>query len=253
MANIEANSLYNVASQISSFHLKDGLIRIRFMEEIKSFISLQMNIFSSARKNEDYNKCINNLKMERENLLLQDRMLRTGESFVAVTAKFYKNHENIIGYVITGARVFGAGLQVIGGATIALGSVASGNIVGVVSGVIIVAHGIGNLFENIDKLSGVDNPENIVSGAYINTAQFLGFDRKYGMLAYQMVDFSTAAYGLTHLMVKPDKWRLYYWLPFDLTRKISNMSRPALAFELGSAGKKLYEMNKTYHSESRQK
>lgn len=250
MANIEASSLYSVAAQVSGFHLQDGLTRIRFMEEIKSFISAQMQIIRSAKSEDECKDCVSNLKTERENLLLQDRMLRTGESYIAAAVKFYKKNEKIIGYVITGLQVISAGLQIVGGATIALGSIASGNVIGVVAGVVMVAHGVGNLFENIDKLSGVEHPENIVSNAYMDTAQFLGFDRKYGMLAYQIVDFATSVYGLARFIVKPEKWRLYYWLPGDLTRKISTMTPASMAFEMGKAGKKLYDMDKTYHSDS---
>jgi len=39
MAQIDAQSLWNVASQVAGAHFKDGLTRIRFLDEIKGFIS----------------------------------------------------------------------------------------------------------------------------------------------------------------------------------------------------------------------
>lgn len=77
MAQIEANSLWNVASQVSSVHIGDGLTRIRFLDEIKAFIATQLKCIRQATRDDFCFECIANLKTERENLRIQDRMLRT--------------------------------------------------------------------------------------------------------------------------------------------------------------------------------
>jgi hypothetical protein len=67
------------------------------------------------------------------------------------------------------------------------------------------------------------------------SAEFLGFDRKVGLLAYQLVDLSTSYYGMFKLTLKPDAWRLYRYLAPDFMRQVTTMSRTALAIKGVSA------------------
>lgn len=90
MAQNDANSLWNIATQVAGVHLKDGLTRIRFLDEIKAFINEQLNGIKQTKDDNVCNKCIKNLKAERENLQIQDRMLRTGEAYVVAAVKLYK-------------------------------------------------------------------------------------------------------------------------------------------------------------------
>ncbi|WLI78487.1 hypothetical protein Q5705_08100 [Kosakonia sp. H02] len=100
MAQIEANSLWNVATQVASAHFKDGLTRIRFLDEIKEFMSAQLNGIRQAKNDDLCKVCITNLKAERDNLKIQDRMLRTGEAYLAAAVKLYEENGKIVGYVI---------------------------------------------------------------------------------------------------------------------------------------------------------
>lgn len=41
MVNLEARKLINTANTLSSFHLRDGLTRMRFVQEIKEVVEQQ--------------------------------------------------------------------------------------------------------------------------------------------------------------------------------------------------------------------
>ena len=84
-----------------------------------------------------------------------------------------------------------------------------------------------------------------------DVADFLGFDQRLGLLAYQVVDLTTSYYGIFKLSLKPEAWRLYKYLPTDYYRKVQMMSKPALALKGAGAavkgagiGMNLYQMKK---------
>lgn len=252
MAQVDAHSLWNVASQVASAHFKDGLTRIRFLDEIKGFISNQLNGIKQAKDDDVCKECMNNLKAERNNLQIQDRMLRTGEAYLTAAVKLYEENGKIVGYAIGAVGIAVGAVQIVSGATMAVGSATTGNVLGVIAGATLVFHGTSNLLENVDKLRGVANPINIAQNAYMGAAEFLGFERKTGMLAYQGMNLVTSVYGIFRPMLKPQSWRLYDWLPTDFYRKVSTMTRPALAIEVGKSGRELYTMGKTYNTDEKE-
>ncbi|WP_447870057.1 hypothetical protein [Serratia fonticola] len=62
MINLEARKLINTANIVASHHLQDGLTKIKFMEDIKAFISQQ---FSLARKAKSDEEGVSYLKSKR--------------------------------------------------------------------------------------------------------------------------------------------------------------------------------------------
>lgn len=204
MAQIDAQSLWNVASQVAGAPFKDGLTRIRFLDEIKGFISNQLNGIKQAKDDEVCKECINNLKTERNNLQIQDRMLRTGEAYLTAAVKLYEENGKIVGYVIGVVGIVVGAIQVVGGATMAVSSAGTGNVLGVIAGATLIFHGASNIVENVDKLRGVANPRNPAQDAYMGAAEFLGFERKTGMLAYQGVNLVTSVYGIFRPILKPE-------------------------------------------------
>lgn len=238
MANLEANQLYSIANTLSLLHIQDAMLRINFKDEIQSFISLQLNAIRSASTDNECQACIQNLKQEHEYLTIQDRMLRSGHAVVSASVQFYHDHEKIIGYVIDGIGVVLGGLQMVAGATLIAGSIATGNVIGVVAGGSLVFNGFGSFTENIQKMAGSTNPSNFARDAYEDVAEFMGFDKRLGLLAYQTVDFTTSYYGILKLTLKPEAWRLFNYLPSDYYRKVQTMSKPALAIKgVGAATK----------------
>jgi len=99
-------------------------------------------------------------------------------------------------------------------------------------------NGVGSGIEGISKLREVQNPANPVRDAYEDVAEFLGFDQRLGLLAYQVVDLTTSYYGIFKLTLKPEAWRLFKYLPTDHYRKVQVMSKPALAINGAGAAVK---------------
>lgn len=249
MGNLQANQLVSLANNLSLIHLKDGMLRMRFHDEVRDFVNLQLNTIRSATSDEQCQECIQNLKKESHNLSIQDRMLRTGQATISSSVKFYHDNEKVIGYVIDGISVVLSGLQIVAGAGVLVGSAATGNVLGVIAGSTLIMNGVGSGIEGIGKLRGVPNPSNPVRDAYEDIAEFFGFDQRLGLLAYQVVDLTTSYYGIFKLTLKPEAWRLYKYLPADYYRKVQTMSKPALAIKGAGAaikgtgiGLNLYQM-----------
>lgn len=250
MANNEANQLIKIANAVALKHLKDAMVRVRFQKEIKEFIGLQLNAISISSSEEKWKECLQNIKQEHHYLSLQDNMLKTGKAVISTSVKFYHDHEKVIGYVINGIGVVVSGLQIVAGVGLIAGSVATGNIFGAMAGATVIANGFGSFIEHTETLRGIPNPSNPVREGYEDIAEFLGFDKRIGLLSYQLIDLTTSYYGIFKLTLKPDAWRLYRYLPTDYYRKVQVMSRPALALKGVSAaakgagiGANLYQMH----------
>lgn len=249
IANAEAKELLSIAYTLSLLHLKDGMVRMKFQNEVRDFANLQLNTISSTTSDDQCQECIQNLKKESYNLSMQDRMLRTGRATISSSVRLYHDNEKIIGYVIDGIGVVLSSLQIVAGAGVLMGSFATGNVLGIVAGSTLIINGVGSGIESIGKLRGVSHPSNPVRNAYGDVADFLGFDQRLGLLAYQVVDLTTSYYGIFKLSLKPEAWRLYKYLPTDYYRKVQIMSKPALALKgVGAAvkgagiGMNLYQM-----------
>lgn len=238
LGNLHANQLIGLANNLSLIHLKDGMLRMRFYDEVRYFASLQLNTLRSANSDEQRQECIQNLKKESHNLSIQDRMLRTGQATLSSSVKFYHNNEKIVGYVIDGILVVLSGLQIVAGVGVLIGSVATGNIIGALAGSTLIMNGAGSGIEGISKLRGVSTPSNPVRDAWEDVAEFLGFDQRLGLLAYQVVDLTTSYYGIFKLTLKPEAWRLFKYLPADYYRRVQVMSKSALALKGAGAAVK---------------
>lgn len=224
MAQAETNGLMNTALAVSAYHLHDPLTRVRFQDSVKRFALSQINIIRHSSDNKQCQQCIQAIRQERENLLIQDRMLRTGEAMLTASVRFYRENEKVIGYIIDGIGVVLGGMQVIGGFGITASSLMTGNVIGVIAGATLMFHGFGTMAE---KLDGV----NFAEKYYEDASQFLGFSRELGKLSYQVVDLSTSFYGLAKLTLKPEAWRLFYFTGPDFYRKVTAMSKPTMVLK----------------------
>lgn len=142
MAQAETNGLMNTAQAVSAYHLHDPLTRIRFQESVKRFALSQINIIRNSSDDKQCQQCIQAIRQERENLLIQDRMLRTGEAMLTASVRFYRENEKVIGYIIDGIGVVLGGMQVIGGFGITASSLMTGNVIGVIAGATLMFHGL---------------------------------------------------------------------------------------------------------------
>lgn len=231
MASLEVNQLMNTALAVSGFHIKDALTRMRFQDNVRDFGKYQLEAIRNGATEQECLLCIQNIREENNNLKIQDRMLRTGESVLTASVRIYEENGKYFGYAIDFIGVVISGLQVAGGIGVIASSVPVGNMLGIIAGATLVLNGVSSAAESVQKLAGKVSPINFMRDGFEGSAEFLGFDRKVGLLAYQMVDLSTSYYGMFKLTLKPDAWRLYRYLAPDFMRQVNTMSRTALAIK----------------------
>lgn len=100
-------------------------------------------------------------------------------------------------------------------------------------GALLVLHGANAVQEAGTNLwTGRDDSQGFLKEYYIAGAEFLGFDKNTGEIAYNTMDLSLSAYGMLRLTTKPQTYRLFHYLNTDYVRGIQNMSRLDLGFEI---------------------
>ncbi|MER2930831.1 DUF4225 domain-containing protein [Serratia nevei] len=235
MINLEARKLINTANTVASHHLQDGLTKIKFMEDIKSFISQQFYLARQAKSEEEGISYLKNLRAENENLLEQDRLLRTKAAKLYAKVEFIKENNKVVGYAITAVNVVLAGLEVVGGFAIA----ATGTPIGVMAGVILIADGFNTLSREFDQqVQSKPDSEGILANGVMATAEFMGFSRDSGLGAFKAVTLTANAYSIFGLLRRPGTWLLFHYLPTDFYRKVETMNRPMLTMKIVGYGLK---------------
>ncbi|CRG52252.1 DUF4225 domain-containing protein [Yersinia wautersii] len=245
MGEIVANDLIRKSKALSTRHIKDFFIRTRFENEIKVFSDNNLNAIKTAKSDHECKTAINNIKVECYNLEKQGTLLSLKQAKVFVSVKI-EEHDGIVGYIINGIGVIVSGVQVAIGAGILFTSIPTGNLLGIVAGAHIFISGVSSVVENIDKLRGNKDAVGFMPNIYMNGAEFFGFDRKTGMLAYYSMDFTTSFYGILKFSLKPEAWRLFDYLPTDHYRKINTMSKSALMFKMATSANKIRTISETY-------
>ncbi|MEG3131015.1 DUF4225 domain-containing protein [Pantoea cypripedii] len=236
MVNLEARKLVDAANYISGYHLKDGLTRMQFVQEIRDVVEKQFAVARRAGTDEDCIACIKTLREETENLHEQDRLLRIKTAQLYAKVEFIRENNKVIGYIISAVHIVLSGITVVGGAMM----MATMNPIGMLAGAILVADGANGVTRETLKLLSDDqsHSQGIVADGAMNVAQFMGFKPESGLAAYNAVTLSASVYSIVGLVRKPGAWRLFRWLPRDYFRKIDTMSRPKLGMKIVGYGVK---------------
>ncbi|UNK26844.1 DUF4225 domain-containing protein [Serratia plymuthica] len=231
LAQREADNLRNYARQVSSYHLKNLIPYLNFNNEIAKLIQAQMERIHSAGSESECRECLFNLREEKRFISQQDMALRTGSAKIIASAELVHTLDSW-GYMVNGIGVaLGTG-QIIAGLGITAASLGHLNIVGVFAGVALILHGTNGIQESVKNInSGLNNNTGFLKNGYIATARFIGFDARIGAIAYSVADVALSAYGLARMILKPDSWRLFRFLPSDFVRNIRTTSAPALLIE----------------------
>ncbi|MBF7993935.1 DUF4225 domain-containing protein [Rahnella laticis] len=249
MAGIEHFSLTSYAKTLASRYIQDAWLSIKFVNDIESFSQKCVEKIRTARDNETCKLAIKSMKREKADLHEQEMMLLAGEAKLYVTTTFDKNKDTIR-YIINGACIaLGTG-QIVAGINLIAGSMVTLDPVGVLAGALIISTGVNTIEENWLEIMGHKNPIGHVREGFIQTAEFMGFEKKTGDVAFQTVDLFSSLYALGALGLKPEARRLFYYIPFDFQRKIDTMSKTALALKVISTGNKIRVIDYTYNNGS---
>lgn len=228
MVNLEARKLINTANRLSDFHLKDGLTRMQFVQEIKSVVDKQFAAAQQAKSDEECLACVKNLRSEIENLEEQGRLLRNKTAKLYAKVEFVRENNRIVGYMISAVHVVLSGFAVVGGALM----ISTMTPVGVLAGAVLVVDGLNGLSkELITNLSDVQTDGMFADGA-IQAAEFMGFKAESGLAFYNTITLTANVYSIWGLAKKPGAWRLFRWMPRDYFREVDTMSRPKLTMKI---------------------
>ncbi len=141
MVNLEARKLINTANTLSAFNLRDGLTRMKFVQEIKEVVEQQFTAVRRAKSDEECMACIKTLRAETENLEEQDRMLRTKVAKLYAKVEFVRENNKIVGYVISAVNVVLSGVVLFGGFVM----LSTMGPIGMLAGAVLIVDGINGL------------------------------------------------------------------------------------------------------------
>ena len=138
MVNLEARKVIETANRLSAYYLQDGLTRIKFVEEIKQVVEKEFATARRAKTDEECIECIQNLRAEKENLLEQERLLRTRSAQLYAKVEFVRENNKIVGYVISAVNVVLSGMVFFGGFMM----LSTMGPIGMLAGAVLIADGM---------------------------------------------------------------------------------------------------------------
>lgn len=148
MVNLEARKLVETANRLSAFYLQDGITRIKFVEDIKEVVEKEFEAARRAKTDEVCILCIKNLRAETDNLLEQERLLRTKSAQVYAKVEFVKENNKIVGYMISAVNIVISGIVFYGGMIMISTMIP----IGVLAGAILVADGTNGITREVNTL-----------------------------------------------------------------------------------------------------
>lgn len=236
MVNLEARKLIETANREAGFHIRDGLTRLQFVQEIRDVIEEQFSIARRAKSDEECMACVKNLRAETENLAEQGQMLRMNTAKLYAKVEFVRENNKIVGYVISAVHIVVSGAALFGGMIM----MSTMTPLGILAGAILFVDGINGITKEASNLRYGDQSksEGVFADSSMEAAKYLGFKPESGLAFYNAVTLSASVYSIFGLARKPGAWRLFRWLPRDYYRKVETMSKPKLTMKIVGYGVK---------------
>ncbi|MCT4713370.1 DUF4225 domain-containing protein [Enterobacteriaceae bacterium H11S18] len=236
MVNLEARKLIDTANTLSAFHLRDGLTRMNFVQEIKDVVEQQFAAARRAKSDEECMACVKNLRAETENLEEQGRMLRMKAAKLYAKVEFVRENNKIVGYVISAVKIVVSGMAILGGGMM----IATGTPLGILSGAILITDGINQISKEAINLSKISDSksEGIIADQTMKIAKFMGFKPESGLAVYNSISLAASVYSIVGLSRRSEAWRLFRYLPGDFYRKVNTISKPKLTMKIAGYGVK---------------
>lgn len=250
----EAGALKNMAITASGF-IETDQVRYNFMNNIQVFTEAQLECINSDGTEEDKNLALHYLRTEQEYLEKQITWLQSKQVQPAASVEI-KIINGMISYIVKSIGLIGGIAQVASGVTLLF--VGSPTVVGSVAGGLLILHGVNNIYENAQSLFyGNDNAEGPATKLYGDTAEFLGYDRRYGRLAFAGIDLALSATALfgtkladvalgAELVAEP--FRFFRYIPSDYEMKFRTMSAFALSLEVFPDAATMYSGTQLFFS-----
>lgn len=200
---IDAEHLINCAGDLCTKHLYYPDIQHAFMNEVTKFANEIVYEVETGQKS--YEQGSQELKEEEKTLA-----------------------EQAADILLKGIEVLGALMQIVAGVSLCL---TSGGFA-CVFGVPMIFHGFGNLEQSVGEAVYGKSYVNMTRKGYQYVADFLGYSKEVGDIAFYTVDIGLSIRGMSKLVVKKDAWKLFRYLRDDLERAYKQTSKTFLAMEI---------------------
>lgn len=244
-AKIQAEALRQISIKASGFINHDE-VRYSFLTNVEAFTEAQLECIESGRSHAEKTQALAYLREEQDYLEKQIGWLESKQVQPAASVEI-RIINGALSYIVKSIGFVGGVLQVFSGGVILLTT--SPTIVGSVVGVMLVAHGLNNIYENGSSLFyGDDNATGKLTYLYGEAAHALGYDRAYGKLAFAGIDLTLSAIPLLSVKLVSDSWRLFRYLPSDYAHGFKTMSVLELSLELIPDSATLFTGSQTYFS-----
>ncbi|OTA19235.1 hypothetical protein Xbed_02632 [Xenorhabdus beddingii] len=231
MVSVTSRSLKEISLSASSL-IKNIPIRRRFENEIFNFSKHHVNIAKNTKLPEIKKQAMLDLKKERDNISFQANAVKNNltkqYAHIEIRRKLDFND-----YMLKAVGIVIGTTQVITGISMASSKV-SGT-VGTLAGAGLVVHGFGSIEENVGAI--IENNvfyKGHFRRGYEYSAELLGFSRTAGSLVYAGVDLTLSGYGLFRSALKPEAWRLFYYINTDYVFGYQLMNGYGLFLEISA-------------------
>lgn len=241
----EAGALKKLTVTASGF-IKNDKVRYDFVTNIEAFTESQLECISGNGSQTEKVMAVTYLQQEQEYLEQQVTWLQSKQVKPAASVEV-RIVNGVLSYIVKSIGLIGGVLQVVSGGFLVLAG--SPTVVGSAVGVMLVLHGVTNIWENGNSLFfGDDDAIGPATYIYGEAANLLGFDRPYGKLAFAGIDLGLSAVALFGTKLVPDAWRLFRYLPSDYEMGFRTMSALELSAEIFPDAATLYSGTQTYFS-----
>jgi len=242
---LEAGSLKNLAAIASDF-INNDRVRYNFLGNVEAFTDAQLERINGNGSMEEKNVALSYLRQEQNYLEKQISWLQSKQVKPAVSVEI-RIINGVLSYIVKSIGFIGGVLQIIAGGILL--SAGSPTVVGSAVGALLILHGVNNVAENGASLFyGNDDYEGPATYLYGEAANLLGFDRRYGKLAFAGMDLGLSALTLFGTKLVPDAWRLFRYIPSDYEISFRTMSSWQLAGEIIPDSVTLYSGFQTFIS-----
>ena len=156
------------ATSLANRHIRSGVLKNQFVREIDRFEQCLVNDVERGKKTKE--QALTEMKREQSSLMEQSSLIAS-----------------------KGIGVIAGAMQVAAGGAICIYSAASLCSIGA----LLVAHGANNMYENGKYfVDGEEDATGLVREAYQGAAEFAGYPKSYGNMAYYGVDLALSGYGV---------------------------------------------------------
>ncbi|MEY0878385.1 DUF4225 domain-containing protein [Providencia manganoxydans] len=245
-----SNELRKLAEKLAYMYISDSVTRMKFLHDINQFII--------RNELEVKNYCLSlsagmdNITEARDKLELQYELLRKNKVFqyAILESRREKKYEYNTTVVLKQVGFVGGGMQIMAGYGACYGSL--GLLCGSL-GLALANQGINNMYENGYYLLYREENTSYLRDAYRFTSKKLGYGNNEADMAYAGVDLLLSGYSIFKPTIKPDGWKLFYYMEDSLVASWRTMGKLGLGTEVFFDGFTIYSTYDSINSENNNK